>query len=61
MVFGLFTDAAEAALNVLDDTVSLELPEKRDVAKLIDAGLTVAAVASALGVAEDVVQQVLDQ
>jgi hypothetical protein len=59
MVFGFFTDAIENALDVVGDVMTGEVPTKRSVAKLIDAGLTVAAIATAFGVGEEVITALL--
>lgn len=60
MVFGFFTDAIENALDVTFDIVTGEIPSKRKVAKLIDAGLTVAAIAAAFGVGEEVITSLIE-
>jgi hypothetical protein len=59
MVFGFFTDAIENALGVVGDVMTGEVPTKRSVAKLIDAGLTVAAIATAFGVGEEIITALL--
>lgn len=58
-MFDIFTNTVENALDVTEDLLSGELPDKRRVAKLIDAGLTVAAAASLLGVAESAIESLL--
>ena len=55
MVFGFLTDAIDNALDVAGDLLTGEVPTRRKVAKLIDAGLTVAAIAAAFGVGEEVI------
>lgn len=60
-MFGLFTDAVENALGVGDSLLSGELPTKRQVAKLVDAGLSLYAASQLLGVGEDVLQKILEE
>lgn len=60
MVFGFFTDAIENALDVTGDIMTGEMPSKRKVAKLIDAGLSVAVIAIAFDVSEDAITSLLD-
>ena len=61
-MFKFLTDSVENALDVVFSPFDLdgELPTKRQVAKLIADGLTVAAVAHGLGVAEDVITGILE-
>lgn len=61
MVFGFFTDAIENALDLTADIMTGEVPSKRKVAKLIDAGLSIAVIAAAFGVAEDVIAELANQ
>lgn len=60
MILGFIEDAIENVLDCADDILDGEMPSKRNVAKLISDGLTVAAVASAYGVAEDVIEKILE-
>jgi hypothetical protein len=60
MVFGFFTDAIENALDVVGDIMTGEIPTKRKVAKLLDAGLTVAMIAAAFGVGEEVIAGLIE-
>ena len=62
---GLFdgiVDEVENALDVGEKVVTLEWDriDRREVARLIASGMTVAAIAHAAGVAEDVVQAMID-
>jgi transposase len=61
MVFGFFTDAIDNALSVVGDILEGETPSRRKVAKLIDAGLSVAAIATAFGVGEEVIMALLER
>ncbi len=60
MVFGFFTDAIDNALSVAGDILDGETPSRRKVAKLIDAGLSVAVIAAGFGVAEEVIADLMD-
>jgi hypothetical protein len=58
-MFGMFDDVINAAIDVITDVFSLEAPKRADIVRLADAGLTIAVIASAVGVTESVVRQVL--
>lgn len=62
MIFGFLTDSIENALDVADKTLDPfhSGPSKRQVAQLIDDGLTIGAIASGFGVAEDVIEGLLN-
>lgn len=60
-MLGFFTDAVENALTVGEKLVMLDMPTKREIAKLADAGLTVAAIAGAVGVSVDLVEAALEE
>jgi len=45
-MFGFFTDAVENALTVGEKLITLDAPTKREIAKLADTRLTVAAIAA---------------
>ena len=60
MVFGYLTDSIENVLDVVDGVMDGEAPTKRQVAKLIDSGLSVAAIAVTFGVAESVITDMMD-
>lgn len=64
-MFNIFTDAIEAGLSVASDTFDVmigegEGPTRRNVAQLLDAGLTVAAIAQGFGVAESVIEELAE-
>ena len=64
-MFGLFTSAIKAALDVTTDTFNMMIgegdgPSAENVAELVDAGLTVAAIAHGFGVGEEVIQALID-
>lgn len=54
-MFGLLTDVIDTAISMPVKLIDGELPSSHDVAKLIDAGVTVAAIAHATGFAEEVI------
>lgn len=54
------TDSIENALDVVGDVMTGEEVDKRQVAKLIADGLSVAAVASATGLAVEVIEKMLE-
>jgi hypothetical protein len=60
-MFGFITDAVENALDVADGLVSGEDISKRQVARLISDGLSVAAIASATGLAVSVIENLMDE
>ncbi len=59
-MFNLLTDAIENAFDVVEDLFEGNL-SKRKVAKLISDGLTVGAIAHGFGVAEDVIEALLEK
>ena len=59
-MFGFCTYAVENALTVGEKLIMLETPTKREIAKLTDAGLSVAAIATVVGVGADVVEAYLE-
>ena len=59
-MFGIFTDVVDTALDVAGDLLEGETPSRKSVAKLIDAGLTVAAVATIFSVTESVIESLLE-
>lgn len=59
-MFGFFADAIENTFSVAGDLLEGEV-DKRKVAKLIDDGMTVATVATVLGVGVDVVENILEE
>ena len=58
-IFSLFTDPIENILDVVDDALDGEL-DKHKVAALLSTGLTIAMVADMFGVAEDVIQNMME-
>ena len=59
-MFEFFTDAVENGLDIVGDLLECETPSKRQLAKLVDAGLTVYAISEATGIAVDVLEKILD-
>lgn len=59
-MFNFLTDAIENALDVADSVLSGEDVTKRQVAKLISDGLSAAAIASATGLAVEVIEKMVD-
>lgn len=54
-MFGMLTDSIENALKVGTKLLTLEAPTTREVARLIDDGISIAAIATMFGVAEEVI------
>jgi DNA-binding NarL/FixJ family response regulator len=59
-MFDLITDAIDNALSVVAAPLNGEVPTQRQIAKLISDGLTVASIAAAAGVAEEVIENLLE-
>lgn len=59
-MFGFFTDTVENVLDIAGDLLEGEAPSKRQLAKLVDAGLTVYAISEATGIAVDVLEGILE-
>ena len=59
-MFGWFEDAVDNILDVADTVTDFELPSKRQVAKLVDTGLTVASIAAMYDVGTDVIEGLLE-
>lgn len=58
-MFGFLTDAVENAFDVVDSVLSGEDVTKRQVARLVSDGVSIAAIASATGLAVDVVERMI--
>ena len=58
-MFDFLTNSIENALDVADGLLFGELPSKRQVAKLVADGVTVAAIASATGFGVEVIEELL--
>jgi hypothetical protein len=58
MVFGLLTNAIENGLDILDGLVDGEMPTKRQIAKLVDAGVTLYAISEATGLAVETLEAI---
>ena len=58
-MFNFLTDAIENTLTVVGGVLIGDLPTRRQVAQMISDGMTVAAVASATGLAVDVIERLL--
>ncbi len=59
-MFGLLTSAVENVLDMAEGLCYGELPSKRQVARLIDAGLTIYSISEATGFAEDVIRDLAE-
>lgn len=59
-MFGILTDAIEETLNVGESLLSGEGVSKKQIAKLVDAGLTVYAISESTGLAVDVIESLID-
>ena len=59
-MFKFLTDAIDNTLTVVGGVFTGELPTQRQVAQMIADGMTVAAVASATGLAVDVIEKILE-
>lgn len=59
-MFDFLTDAIENALDVADSVLSGEDVTKRQVARLVSDGLSIATIASATGLAVDVIERLVD-
>ncbi|NRA81629.1 MAG: hypothetical protein HRU18_25810 [Pseudoalteromonas sp.] len=59
MVFGLVSGIVENALDIGEAILSGEGPTKKNVAKLVDDGFSIAVIAMGFGVAEDVIEKLL--
>ena len=57
----MFTDPIEDGLNIMGDLLEGELPEKRDVASLISAGLTAVTISEMTGVAVNVIENIMKE
>jgi len=55
-MFDFFTDAVENTLDIGSNLLDGELPSKNQVAKLVDAGLSVYAISEVTGLATDVIE-----
>ena len=60
-MFNFITDAIENTLDVADSLLSGEDITKRQIAKLVSDGLSVYAIASATGLAIDVIEKYLEE
>ena len=59
-MFGLLTDAVENVFDMGSYLLDGELPTSRQLAKLVDAGMSVYAISEATGLATDVIEKMLD-
>jgi len=59
-MFGLFTSAVENVLDIAEGLCYGEMPTKRQVAKMVDAGLTIYAISEATGIAEDIIRSLAE-
>lgn len=58
-MFNFLTDAIDNTLTVVGGVLTGDLPTQRQAAQMISDGMTVAAVASATGLAVDVIERLL--
>lgn len=58
-MFKMLTDAIDNTLTVVCGVLTGDLPTQRQVAQMISDGMTIAAVASATGLAVDVIEQMI--
>ncbi len=59
-MFESLTGSIENLLDIHDAVLDGDLPSKQQLMQLIDDGIDVDMIASALGVSEDVIQKILD-
>lgn len=60
MPFGIFIDPIDSGINLLSAIASGEEICREDVVKLLDAGMTIAAIAAGVGVGVDVIESLLE-
>ena len=61
MIFDIFTKPIENALTVVDKILfEGEAPTKRELAKLINDGITIIAISQATGIAVDVIESIVE-
>ena len=58
-MFGIFTDVAKSGLDVIGDLMDGKETRREDIATLIDAGLTVAAISEMTGLSVEIIDQIL--
>ena len=59
-MFNLFTDAIENTLDIGSNLLEGELPSNNQVAKLVDAGLSIYAISEVTGLATDVIEGMME-
>lgn len=59
-MFDFITDAVENVLDIGGGLLEGELPEKRQIANLVNAGVSIYAISEATGLATDVIEKLLD-
>lgn len=60
-MFGWFEKPLEAALNVGESLTNFEAPDRRDVIRLADAGLSIAAISAATGLSVGLIEDILEE
>lgn len=60
-MFEFITDAVENALDIGSSILNVEDITKRQIAKLVSDGVSIYAIASATGLAEEVIQSIVDE
>jgi len=59
-MFNFFTDAVENTLDIGSNLLDGELPSNNQVAKLVDAGLSIYAISEVTGLATDVIEEMME-
>jgi len=59
-MFGFFEDAVVNVLDIGSDLLEGELPSKRQLAKLVDAGMSIYAISEITGIATDVLENMAE-
>lgn len=59
-MFNIFTDAIENILDTGERLIDGELPTKRQVAKLLDAGFTIAGIAAMFDVSAEYIEYLME-
>jgi hypothetical protein len=59
-MFGLFNDMLSSSLNIVTDIFEDGSIKKQDIVNLLDGGLTILAISELTGIAEDVLNDILN-
>lgn len=60
-MFGFLTDTIENGLDIVGGLMEGEVPTKRQIAKAIDAGITIYALSEMTGIAVDALERILEE